>query len=99
MRPSSRRQSPESRLRGPGDLGDPFRPPRMERIIPNPKLKLLDQVREVMRLKPYSIRTQRCYCDWIGRYVHFHGLKSRADLEGARPQAVTPARFKNVSEN
>ncbi|MCX6915525.1 MAG: hypothetical protein NT167_21180 [Verrucomicrobia bacterium] len=26
-------------------------------ITPNPKLKLLDQVREVMRLKHYSIRT------------------------------------------
>ena len=28
-------------------------------IVPNPKLKLLDQVREVMRLKHYSIRTVR----------------------------------------
>jgi len=28
-------------------------------VIPNPKLKLLDQVREVMRLKHYSIRTER----------------------------------------
>ncbi len=26
-------------------------------IVPNPKLKLLDQVREIMRLKHYSIRT------------------------------------------
>ena len=28
-------------------------------IVPNPKLKLLDQVREVMRLKHYSTRTSR----------------------------------------
>jgi hypothetical protein len=28
-------------------------------IVPNPKLKLLDQVREVMRLKHYSIRTEQ----------------------------------------
>jgi hypothetical protein len=34
-------------------------------ITPNPKLKLLDQVREVMRLKHYSIRTETAYCDWI----------------------------------
>jgi len=27
-----------------------------ETVIPNPKLKLLDQVREVMRLKHYSTR-------------------------------------------
>ena len=56
------------------------RAPR-ERIIPNPKLKLLDQVREIMRLRHYSIRTERCYCDWIRRYLQFHAMKSRADLE------------------
>jgi integrase len=55
-------------------------------IVPNPKLKLLDQVREVMRLKHYSIRTERCYCDWIRRYIHFHGLRSREDLQGAEPK-------------
>jgi len=41
----------------------------IEGIIPNPKLKLMQQVREVMRLKHYSIRTERCYCDWIKRYI------------------------------
>ena len=34
-------------------------PVAYESVIPNPKLKLLDQVREVMRLKHYSIRTER----------------------------------------
>lgn len=38
-------------------------------VTPNPKLKLLDQVREVMRLKHYSIRTERTYCDWIRRDI------------------------------
>ena len=38
-----------------------------ELVIPNPNLKLLDQVREVLRLKHYSIRTERSYCDWILR--------------------------------
>lgn len=38
-------------------------------VIPNPKLKLLDQVREVLRIKHYSIRTEQAYCDWIRRYV------------------------------
>jgi hypothetical protein len=31
--------------------------PGYETVVPNPKLKLLDQIREVMRLKHYSIRT------------------------------------------
>ena len=56
---------------------------RSDLITPNPKLKLLGQVREVMRLKHYSIRTERSYCDWIRRYIHFHGMRSREDLNGA----------------
>src|SRR5215831_10210262 len=58
----------------------------MEGILPNPKLKLMDQVREVLRLKHYSIRTERCYCDWIRRYVQFHRMKSPAELEGGEPK-------------
>ena len=53
----------------------------VERIIPNPKLKLLDQVREVMRLKHYAIRTERSYVDWIRRYVEFHNMRARSDLD------------------
>src|SRR5882724_6113539 len=49
---------------------------KVDRIVPNPQLKLMEQVREVLRLKHYSIRTEQCYCDWIRRYVHFHGMKS-----------------------
>ena len=44
-------------------------PVAFESVIPNPKLKLLDQLREVMRLKHYSIRTETAYGDWIRRYV------------------------------
>ena len=43
--------------------------------------KLLDEVRDVMRLKHYSIHTERSYCDWIKRYVRFHGMSSRNDLK------------------
>jgi site-specific recombinase XerD len=58
------------------------RPVRRELITPNPKLKLLDQVREVVRLKHYSIRTERSYADWIKRYIHFHNMQSREELNG-----------------
>ena len=51
-----------------------------ELVVPNPKLKLMDQVREVLRLKHYAIRTERCYCDWIRCYIRFHGMRSRAEL-------------------
>ena len=35
-----------------------------------------------MRLHHYSIHTERTYTDWIKRYVHFHGMRSREDLAG-----------------
>ena len=40
----------------------------------------MDQVREVLRVKHYAIRTERAYCDWIRRYVRLHGMRSREDL-------------------
>ena len=51
-----------------------------EAVVPNPKLKLLEQVREIMRLRHYSIRTEQSYGDWIRRYVRFHRMRSRAEL-------------------
>jgi len=42
--------------------------------------KLLDEVRDVMRLLHYSIHTERTYCEWIKRFVQFHRMKSREDL-------------------
>jgi len=52
-------------------------------VLPNPKAKLLDQMREVMRLRHYSIRTEQAYCDWVRRYVRFHDMKSREELAPA----------------
>jgi integron integrase len=43
--------------------------------------KVLDQARDVMRMKHYSIHTERTYCDWIKRYIAFHNMTSRADLK------------------
>jgi len=34
--------------------------------------KLLDQARDVLRLKHYSYRTEETYVDWIRRYILFH---------------------------
>lgn len=43
-------------------------------------IKLLDQMREVLRVHHYAIRTERAYCEWVRRFVKFHGMKSRADM-------------------
>jgi len=49
-------------------------------VIPNPKLKLLDQVQEVMRLRHYSIRTEQSYRDWIRRYIKSHRMRLREEF-------------------
>ncbi len=40
-----------------------------------PRPKLLDQLRAAVRVRHYSIRTERSYCDWVKRYCHFHNLR------------------------
>src|SRR5258708_38615349 len=65
---------------GEAALGGVGAPVKMELIVPDPKLKLLEQVREVMRLRHYSIRTEQWYCDWIRRYIKFHRMRSREEL-------------------
>ncbi|MBA3834161.1 MAG: integron integrase [Chthoniobacterales bacterium] len=39
------------------------------------KPRLFDQVREVMRFKHYSIRTEEAYLGWIRRFILFHGKR------------------------
>lgn len=46
---------------------------------PKPK-KLLDQVREALRTKHYSYRTEQTYVDWIKRYIIFHKKQHPRDL-------------------
>jgi integron integrase len=46
---------------------------------PKPK-KLLDQVREALRTKHYSYRTEQTYIDWIKRYIIFHKKQHPKDL-------------------
>ena len=60
---------------GPGKASGP-----REAFIPNPKLKLLEQVSEVMRLKHYSLRTEVTYREWIKRYICFHGKRHPREL-------------------
>ncbi|MFQ5454621.1 MAG: integron integrase [Nitrospirota bacterium] len=46
------------------------------------KKKLLEEVREFMRLRHYSIHTERTYCEWITRYIRYHKMRKREDLQG-----------------
>jgi integron integrase len=50
--------------------------------VPNQqnKPKLLDQVRQLMRLRHYSPRTEEAYIGWIRRYILFHGKRHPREL-------------------
>ncbi len=45
------------------------------------KPKLLDQVRQLMRLRHYSLRTEEAYLGWIRRYILFHGKRHPRELD------------------
>ena len=65
-----------------------FPPRRRERLTPNPKARLRDQVHEVARFKQLSFRTEEAYWDWIRRYLVFHrNRKTPGDIV---PKAEPP---------
>jgi integron integrase len=53
-----------------------------EGATPAPPPRLLDRVREVLRARHYSRRTEEAYLLWIRRFIRFHG-KRHPDQMGA----------------
>jgi site-specific recombinase XerD len=49
---------------------------------PKPR-KLLDRVRDAIRLKHYSYQTEKTYVPWIKRYIFFHGVRHPQEMGGA----------------
>jgi integron integrase len=48
--------------------------------------RLLDQVRELIRIRHYSIRTEQAYLQWIRRFILFH--RKRHPLEMGAPEVT-----------
>jgi len=46
----------------------------------NQSPKLLDEVRDVIRLRRYALSTERNYCSWIIQFVKYHKLSNKASL-------------------
>ena len=52
--------------------------------LPHPRPpRLLDQVRQVLRVRHYSPRTEDCYVAWIKRYILFHDKRHPRELGAA----------------
>jgi integron integrase len=52
----------------------------------SPPPRLLDQVRDGIRYRHYSFRTEQAYVEWVRRFVRFHGLRHPRELGG--PEVV-----------
>src|SRR5262245_29460890 len=50
-------------------------------------MKLLEQVRNVLRVRHYSYRTEQCYVAWIEQFIRFH----RTPVGWQHPDKLGPA--------
>ena len=53
----------------------------------NQPIKLLDQVRNLLRVKHYSIATERQYIYWMKQYIYYHHKKHPKDMNEVHVQA------------
>jgi integrase len=61
-----------------------WRPDRpLGRFLPNPKLRFLDQCREVLRFKQMAPRTEESYVDWIRRFIVWSGKRHPREMGAA----------------
>ena len=53
--------------------------------------RLLDQVRDRIRVKHFSLRTEQAYVAWIRRYILFHGKRHRGEMGKLEAEAFLTA--------
>lgn len=64
-----------------GDIDDPAVISSQAPASPRPML--LDEVRRILRLKHYSLRTEQAYLYWIRRYIRANGMRHPREPGGA----------------
>ncbi len=60
---------------------------RLGEDIMGTKPKLLDQVRNVLRIRHYSLDTEKAYVAWIRRYILFHGKQHPLNMNASHIEA------------
>ena len=83
-----RLQAQENRMLGVQKTHDPgtaagtrmAAPARVEQASPGTGAKLLDRLREALRCRHYSRRTEQTYCHWVKRFIYFHNVRHPADM-------------------
>lgn len=49
-------------------------------LVPVAKPRLLDQLREALRSRHYSHRTEQTYCSWVKRFIYFHNVRHPQEM-------------------
>ena len=44
------------------------------------KPKLLDQLSETIRMKHYSMKTEKSYVHWVRRFIYFHHMRHPQEM-------------------
>ncbi len=62
-----------------------FTPPLcpLERLVPNPKLRFLEQRRAMCRFKRFACRTAETYVQWICRFIVWSGKRHPREMGAA----------------
>jgi hypothetical protein len=55
--------------------------------------KLLDVVRDKIRVKHYSIRTENQYLQWVKRYILFHNKRHPREMGGKEVNRIDRVRL------
>ena len=58
----------------------PAAPDNQDWKVTCPPRKLLDQLRETLRIKHYSLRTEEAYADWTRRFILFHNKRHPQEM-------------------
>jgi integron integrase len=81
------------------DRADDLRDPEgIDPAVPR-SARLLPRLREAIRVRHYSLRTEQAYVGWVRRFVHFHGLRHPREMGAAEVAAFLThlASERNVS--
>lgn len=84
-------------------LGSPargnLRPAPSAALPPLRSVRVLDQLRERLRLMHYSLRTEEVYAYWLKAFIRFNGFRHPADMGGPEVEAFLTylANDRNVS--
>ncbi len=55
-------------------------PPSLASPPPGRQPKLLNRLREALRARHYSRRTEQTYCHWVKRFIFFHHVRHPAEM-------------------